>query len=170
MWRGRRAVHKNSIYLQQHHACKAAFMISISNVARQICTCSNMIIWYMYVGTLESKILIVHCTGSQDTPFIISGAEQMYHCVFIDRIISSAAYIYIPFSGKFWWSFWFGEFGKDCQIKNLPILIIACVPMALRIQIATFKFCQYLLRSNSPNLMLANFPAIRYNIYIYIIP
>ena len=27
--------------------------------------------------------------------------------------------------------------------------------MALRIQIAKFKFCQYLLRANLPNLMLA---------------
>ena len=28
--------------------------------------------------------------------------------------------------------------------------------MALRVQIAKFKFCQYLLKANSPNLMLAN--------------
>ena len=55
----------------------------------------------------------------------------------------------------------FGELGKDRQIKNSPIWIIVCVPMALRIQIAKLKVRQYLLRANSPNLMLANFPAIR---------
>ena len=33
----------------------------------------------------------------------------------------------------------FGKFGKDCQIKNLPILIIACAPMALRFQITKFN-------------------------------
>ena len=36
------------------------------------------------------------------------------------------------------------KFSKDCQIKNSPIWINACMPMALRIQIAKFKFCQYL--------------------------
>ena len=45
----------------------------------------------------------------------------------------------------------FGEFGKDGQIKTSPMWIIACVPMALRIQIAKLKLCQYLLRANSPN-------------------
>ena len=42
----------------------------------------------------------------------------------------------IPYSGNF------GE-------------IIVCVPIALRIQIAKFNLRQYLLRANSPNLMLA---------------
>ena len=47
----------------------------------------------------------------------------------------------------------FGEFGKDGQIKTSPMWIIACVPMALRIQIAKLKFYQYVLRTNSPNLV-----------------
>ena len=37
--------------------------------------------------------------------------------------------------------------------------------MALRIQIAKFKFRQYLLRTNSPNLMLAKFS--RYTVASY---
>ena len=51
----------------------------------------------------------------------------------------------------------FGEISKDCQIKNSPMLIIVCASMALRIQIAKFKNCQYLLRANLPNLMLTKF-------------
>ena len=44
-------------------------------------------------------------------------------------------------------------------IQYLPgyIGIIACVPMALRIQIAKLKIHQYLPRANLPNLMLAKF-------------
>ena len=57
----------------------------------------------------------------------------------------------------------FGEFSKGRQIKNFPILITACVPMALRIQIAKIEFHQYLLRANSPNLMLAKFS--RYTVH-----
>ena len=44
----------------------------------------------------------------------------------------------------------FGELGKDHLIKNSPIWIIACMPMALRIQITKLKICQYLLRANLP--------------------
>ena len=48
---------------------------------------------------------------------------------------------YLPYSGKVWrgliWRF--GEFGEGRQIKNSPIYIIACTPMALRTQIAKFK-------------------------------
>ena len=51
----------------------------------------------------------------------------------------------------------FGEFGKDGQIKNSAVRIIACMPMALRIQIAKLNIHQYLLRANLPNLMLAKF-------------
>ena len=67
---------------------------------------------------------------------------------------------HIPYSGKLWWGFdlanlvKIGEFGKDCRIKNSPILTIGCASMTLRIQIAKFKYHQYLLRANSPNLML----------------
>ena len=48
----------------------------------------------------------------------------------------------------------FGELGKDRQIKNSPIWIIECWPVALRIQIAKYKIRQFLLRVNSPNSML----------------
>ena len=48
------------------------------------------------------------------------------------------------------WRIWWNR-----QIINSPILIIACVPMMLRIQITKYKFCQYLLSANSPNLILA---------------
>ena len=51
----------------------------------------------------------------------------------------------------------FGEKGEDLQIKNSPISVIVWAPMALRIQIAKLKIHQYLLRANSPNLMLAKF-------------
>ena len=61
----------------------------------------------------------------------------------------------------------FGEFGKDRQIKNSPIWIIACVPMALIIQITKLKIRQYLLRANSPNLMLTKFS--HYTVCSYLI-
>ena len=57
----------------------------------------------------------------------------------------------------------FGEFGKDRQIKSSPKWIITCVSMALRIQMAKLKIRQYLLRANSPNLMLAKFS--RYTVW-----
>ena len=37
----------------------------------------------------------------------------------------------------------FGEFGIDCQSKNLPIELNARVPMVVSIQIAKFKLHQH---------------------------
>ena len=39
----------------------------------------------------------------------------------------------------------------------MVLIIIAYVPMALRIQITILKIRQYLLRANLPNLMLTKF-------------
>ena len=47
----------------------------------------------------------------------------------------------------------------DCQIKIHQLNLYACTPMAVRIQIAKLKLCQYQWRAISPNLTLTT---IRY--------
>ena len=79
----------------------------------------------------------------------------------------------IPLNGKLLVKFliWrYGEIRKDRCIRNSPIWINGCAPMVLRIQIAKFKFCQYLLKADLPNVMLAKvIPTIWYFTNVIII-
>ena len=58
----------------------------------------------------------------------------------------------------------FGKFGKDRQIKNSPIRIIAMRVYGANNSDRQIKIRQYLLRANSPNLMLTKF--FHYTVYL----
>ena len=60
----------------------------------------------------------------------------------------------MPYSGKFWRGFQFGDLANWVKIATRQFKLNAHAPMTLSIQIAKFKFHQYQLRAASPNLML----------------